>query len=262
MTSATPDARLADLAADLCGAAPEPFGQYILAADDPRAELARAVERDVFLEVFGNTSELLEREYAPYEAATVFGVVVDHRHRRPIAANRFIVDSPVGHKSLVDIGAPPWSEDPDQVLARSGLRVDRARTLDVATAAICADYRGARSRGLAGLALAQITTRLSALLGFEWLVMIIDVGALAGYQRLLRDVMAVYDGVEPCSYLDSPLSVPCYSDVRDWQARVQVADRELYDLMVGGHGLEAAIAPFDVDAARAAFARAGYRQVS
>ena len=33
---------------------------YVLEADDPAAQLARIVERDVFYETFGNTPELLE----------------------------------------------------------------------------------------------------------------------------------------------------------------------------------------------------------
>jgi len=61
----------------------EPFGVYLLAPEDPRAELGRHVERAVFLETFGNIGQLLASEYATYEAASVFFVVIDHRRRLP-----------------------------------------------------------------------------------------------------------------------------------------------------------------------------------
>ena len=36
-----------------------PFGFYIIRSNDPAAELGRAVEREVFLEFFGNTPDML-----------------------------------------------------------------------------------------------------------------------------------------------------------------------------------------------------------
>jgi hypothetical protein len=45
---------------------------HLLRGWDAAAELARQVEREVFGEVFGNTSELLAHEYGRFEDASVF----------------------------------------------------------------------------------------------------------------------------------------------------------------------------------------------
>ena len=55
-----------------------PFGFYIIRSNDPAAELGRAVEREVFLEFFGNTPDMLHDEYDPYEGNSLFLVLVDH----------------------------------------------------------------------------------------------------------------------------------------------------------------------------------------
>ena len=78
--------RLRDLAEDLIGReerTPAPFGLYIVPSADPAAELARDVERVVFKEFFDNSPELLDEEYAPYDAGSVFFVVLDHALRTP-----------------------------------------------------------------------------------------------------------------------------------------------------------------------------------
>src|SRR5579875_1985596 len=82
----------------------EPFGVYVLRSEDPAAELGRSLERAVFLEAFGNTPELLEVEYSPYESASLFLVVVDHRRRLPAGVMRVICPGgPAGLKSLNDL---------------------------------------------------------------------------------------------------------------------------------------------------------------
>ena len=42
-----------------------PLGVYMFRSTDPGAELARHVERVVFMETFGNTPDLLAQEYGP-----------------------------------------------------------------------------------------------------------------------------------------------------------------------------------------------------
>ena len=81
------------------------FGVYVLRSDEPAAELARHVEREVFLEFFGNTPELLAAEYGPYESASVFICVIDHVLRQPAGVMRIIVPSACGAKSLHDLEA-------------------------------------------------------------------------------------------------------------------------------------------------------------
>ena len=93
----------------------QPFGTYVFAADEPGAALARAVEREVFLETFGDTPEVLDAEYAQYDDASVFFVVVDHRRRVPAGMMRVITPSPAGFKSLDDL-LPAWGVPPHDAL--------------------------------------------------------------------------------------------------------------------------------------------------
>jgi hypothetical protein len=252
------DADLHDLAAELSAGRAEPFGAYVFAADDPRSALARRVEEEVFDEVFGNPPELLAAEYGAYEDATVFFCVVDHVAARPAGMKRVIVDSPAGLKTLADIEQGPWSTPVDEVLARTGIDLDPARTVDVATLGVGRDYRG-RSSGLVNLALNQITVRLSLALEARWWITILDVVVLDLYQQGFAEPWSYFTGIEPLRYLDSPLSVPVYGDVEAWCQRVALRDPGLHDLFVHGVGLEASVAPVDLDAAVAAVHATGWR---
>ena len=99
--TATPDPVLEELVA-LHGRAGTPFGVYLLWSDEPAAELARAIEREVFLEVFGNTRELLEAEYGRYEPASLFMLVIDHEKLAPAGVMRVVTGSLL-NKTLDDI---------------------------------------------------------------------------------------------------------------------------------------------------------------
>lgn len=105
----------------------EPFGAYIFHSDEPGAELARAVERAVFLEAFDNTPDLLAREYGPYESGSVFICVLDHLRGVPAGMMRVLMSSPAGFKSLNDIETV-WGESAEDVLQRTGLALDAGRT--------------------------------------------------------------------------------------------------------------------------------------
>ncbi|HLM95539.1 MAG TPA: hypothetical protein VK283_04440, partial [Acidimicrobiales bacterium] len=76
-----------------------PLGVYLFRSSDPASELARHVERVVFLETFGNTPELLIKEYAPYEEASIFLCVVDHLRQVPAGTMRVLLPSPLGFKT-------------------------------------------------------------------------------------------------------------------------------------------------------------------
>src|SRR5690349_17152295 len=95
-----------DLAAALAARearASTPYGLYLLPADDPAAELARAVERSVFFEFFGNTPDLLADEYGPFEPASRFLLVLDHEMMRPAGTCRLIEPTAAGNKTVTDL---------------------------------------------------------------------------------------------------------------------------------------------------------------
>src|SRR5580700_6711894 len=102
---------------------PAPLGVYLFHADDPAAELARHVERVVFMEAFGNTPELLAKEYAPYEGSSVFLCVMDHLRGLPAGTMRIVLPSEAGFKTIDD-AAPVWGEPLDTMAARTGLDID------------------------------------------------------------------------------------------------------------------------------------------
>ena len=102
----------------------QPFGTYVFSSTDPGAELGREIERQVFLEYFGNSRELLEEEYEPYEPGSMFYCVIDHRRMSPAGVMRMIVPSAVGQKTLADV-EQVWDRTTDQLFASVGAAVIR-----------------------------------------------------------------------------------------------------------------------------------------
>ena len=138
----------------------EPFGMYAFTADAPESELARHVEREVFYEFFNNTPELLEAEYGPYEASTLFLCMIDHRRRLPAGVIRLVLPSPAGLKSLGDV-EPVWGHRIDDVLEVMSLGLDAENAWDVATLAVDSEYRGRATDGLVSLGLYQGVAQLA-----------------------------------------------------------------------------------------------------
>lgn len=229
----------------------EPFGTYVLAADDPAAELGRAVERDVFGEFFGNTPELLAHEYDPYEQASIFMVVVDHRRLVPAGVMRFIAPSPAGQKSLDDIERV-WGVHHTELWARTGAPLVADHVWDIATLAVAQEYRGRGSEGLISLALYQAAFQTSMPCDARWFVAVLDAVVLDLIDTRLGRPFSHYDGVEPRSYLDSPASLPVYVDIHDYGRRLRTTDPTMHALLFDGAGIEAAVRPPDWEAAAAA----------
>ena len=243
-------ADLRDLAGDLVareGRGATPFGLYIVPAHSPAAELGRAVERSVFMEYFGNSPELLQEEYEPYDEGSVFILVVDHLLRQPAGAMRLLVPG-TPSKSLHDI-ARVWDEDPSVVIARSCPNFDPGRCWDIATLAAMPGYRGGSTAGLISLAMYQAVGVLSYEHGIDWLIAILDVVVLDLIQTLLQRAFTPFDRLEPRNYLDSPSSLPVFLDLVEQRRRIALVDPDLYERFTFGGGLEAAVSmPTDGEA--------------
>ncbi len=218
----------------------QPFGMYAVRADDPAAELGRAVEREVFMEFFGNSPELLAAEYDPYEIGTMFLLIVDHRRLVAAGAERFIMPSAAGLKTLHDIERV-WQQSLPDVLERSGVDLDVDRTWDVATIGVRAEYRGDASNGLLSASFLQGVIQLGHAFGVKHFVTTLDLVVYRLVQDLCGRPLASFAGIEPMRYLDSPASVPLYIDMADYADRLR-ADPAQYDMWIDGRGLEAAIA--------------------
>jgi hypothetical protein len=225
-----------------------PFGLYVCTADDPAAELARSVERDVFDEFFGNTPDMLAEEYGPYEGASLFFCVVDHLRLTPAGMIRMLLPSAAGSKSLNDLERV-WGEPAAEVLARTGLEVDESSLWDIATLAVARDYRGAATSGLVSLALYQGVNVLAAKVDLAHAVAIFDLVVLDLVQSNFHRPFSTFAGIEPRRYLDSPSSLPVWCDVREYGARLAMLDADMYELLIAGVGMEAVISapPWGLD---------------
>jgi hypothetical protein len=224
----------------------EPFGVYAFAADAPESELARHVEREVFYEFFNNTPELLEAEYGPYEASTLFVCMMDHRRRLPAGVIRLVLPSPAGLKSLGDV-EPVWGHRIDDVLERTNLRLEADSAWDIATLAVDAEYRGRATDGLVSLGLYQAVAQLALQCRVKWVVTVLDLVVLDLIQKATSQVFQPFAGVEPLPYLDSPASLPVYCDLDAYFARLETADPSMYEILFDGRGLEAAVRPLELE---------------
>jgi len=222
-----------------------PLGVYLFRSSDPASELARHVERVVFLETFGNTPELLIKEYAPYEEVSIFLCVVDHRRHLPAGTMRVLLPSGLGFKTLDDT-VPVWGEDIPTMAARTGIDIDLTRTWDIATLAVAPEYRGKATMGLVSMGLYQALALATPRCGIEWLLAILDLPVFRMIRWKLRMPMAGFKGVTAQPYLGSPASMPVWCNVSDTERRIAASDPAIHDLYFKGVGMEPAMRPLDL----------------
>jgi hypothetical protein len=224
------------------GAPEEPFGTYLIGGDERTADVARSVERDVFLEYFGNTEELMAAEYGPYERTSLFLCVVDHRRLVPAGVMRLILPSPAGQKTMTDIERC-WGREPNEALTRCGVATEPSRIWDIATLAVASEYRGGGSEGLVSLALYQGAVQCALACDVEVYVAILDTVVLRLIHERMGAPFGTFDGLEPKRYLDSPASLPAYVDLPRFGERVRESEPAIHELLFGGRGIEAAVGP-------------------
>ena len=161
----------------------------------------------VFLEAFGNTVDDLAREYGPYEASSLFIVVVDHLRQLPAGVIRVVQPSPVGLKSLNDLESV-WGETAEVLMRRTGLDFGPEKIWDVATLAVPPEYRAKATGGLVTMGLYQTLTLAARASGIDLLVAILDMPVFRMLRWKLHMIFAGYRGVGPKPYLGSPASMP------------------------------------------------------
>jgi len=224
----------------------EPFGAYLFHHDEAGADLCRYLEQKVFFEACGDPKEVMAEAYAPYDPSSLFFCVVDHLRMVPAGMMRVVVPSALGFKSLSDI-EPIWGESAETLMTRTGIAIDLTTTWDIATLAADADYRGKAARGLVLMGLYQ-SLALSALpSGVQWFVTIIDMPVFRLIRWQLCLIFAGYKGVGPRPYMGSPTSIPAWCDVVAAEKRLASTNRDLYEILVQGIGLEPALRRVDLD---------------
>lgn len=199
---------------EAAGAPGEPFGVYFFGAQEPESELARHVERVVFREFFDNSPELLDGEYGPFEADTIFVCVIDQRRRLPAGMGRVILPSAPRFKTPHDV-ATVWGEDFDALVERSGRDWDLGRVWDFATIAVAPEYRGKATDGLILYSILQTSSQGLLMTGGRFMLCLLDVKVREHFNALFYGAFEAFPGVEPRSYLDSPATVPSFVDF-DW----------------------------------------------
>jgi hypothetical protein len=205
-------------------------------SEDIRAK-AFACEADIFGSTYGVPYDDHVEEFAPYESASAFLVVLD-RQDDVAGVMRLITPGPAGLKTLNEAGGKPWNIDGPRAAAAVG--VDPANAWDVATLGVpkgVGRHRFAVTAALYhGLAVSSRRNRVPSM------VMTVDerVRAILQMGGLF---MTALPGATPRPFCGSPSSTPVYAhfdQMLDNQRRVNPA---AYRLMTQGIGLDNVAVP-------------------
>jgi hypothetical protein len=198
---------------------------------------ARACEAEVFFHTYGNTPAEFEREYGPYEAASVF-MTLATADGDVVAACRLITPSDAGLKTLNDASRPPWLVD--GLRSARAARIDPARTWDVATIGVRTDAGSSRLFAAValyhGIALAAHVNRV------QTIVMIMDERA----RRLLTGIGVMTQplpGTHAAPYLGSPASTPLYGNLVQMAEMQRRVNPDAHRLIGQGVGLDGVTVP-------------------
>ncbi len=213
------------------------MGDLLRLVFDPAGEMldrAKECEADIFLQWYGNTRAQLEEEYGPYEQSSVFVALADDDDE-VVGTVRFLVHDGAGHKTVDDIGRPPWGVD--AIRSASAAGIDLSNTWDCATMGVRPGATGSRTRlGLAiyhGLLLALRANEIRTVTA------ILD----QRVRRLLQSVglmMHAFPGTVSQPYLGSGASTPVWAHVGpavDHQRRVFPDAYRLVTLGIGLDGI-------------------------
>jgi GNAT superfamily N-acetyltransferase len=118
-----------------------PFSVHPAGPGDDAAALSLQVAADVFLRAFGNTPDLLRREYADLVPSMRHVVVLD-RTARTAVGSVILQAAPAGElKTIVDVAQPPWSVPADAALAALGLDPADTTAADLLLLSVQPGYR-------------------------------------------------------------------------------------------------------------------------
>jgi len=206
-------------------------GRFVTAVVGPDSDLAavgRALERQVFEESFGNDTAVMAAEYGPYEASSLFFVVIDRRLGVPAGVARMIESRGPGAKTVDD--APQYiGADVDTILAAHGMTGEKV--WDCATLAVRREYRGGRSSLLVSTMIYRTFLVLGRRHGVRHAVSMLDKGAYRNL-KLIGVPMRTLADSGPFEYLGSAENRAVYLDfpaiegaVREQAARMRRSAR-------------------------------------
>ena len=216
----------------------------LLVAHTPaERDAARRVEAQVFLQAFGNTLEVMDEEYGPYEGRSRFVAVVDDADGSALGTARLIIPEDGSLKTLVDMAGDPWHLSPDDVLTARGLA--GREVWDVATLAVDPRFRAGSAGAEVSLALCHGIWRYSRNCGVDGLVTILDDGVLQLVQAMGLPWFPMA-GATSHPYLGSPASTPCDFVVATAGDHVREVQPALAPALVEGRFRSIALDPADL----------------
>jgi hypothetical protein len=206
-------------------------GRFVTAVVGPDSDLAsvgRDLERQIFSESFGNNAAVMAAEYGPYEASSLFFVVIDRKRGVPAGVARMIQSRGAGTKTVDDapkhIGA-----DVETILAAHGMTGEKV--WDCATLAVLPEYRGGRSGLLVSTMIYRTFLVLGRRHGVRHAVSMLDKGAYRNLTLIGVPMRTLADS-GPFAYLGSAenravhMDFPAIEDaVREQAARMRRAAR-------------------------------------
>jgi hypothetical protein len=206
--------------------------RLVVAHTPAERDAAREVEARVFLQAFGNTPEVMEQEYGPYESRSRFVTVIDDGGGAALGVARLILpDAAAPVKTLVDVAGEPWHLDVADSLRTVGL--SGRPVWDVGSLAVDRRYRSGASGAEVIVALCHGVHRYSLNCGVEGLVTVLD-------DRILRVVRAMgmpwtaMAGATSQYYLGSPASTPCVMIMSSVAGSIRTRRPDLAPAVVDG----------------------------
>src|SRR3954469_882703 len=192
----------ARLARSLSSGSSGRLSAHLAGPDDDAALLSLQVTGSVFLEAFGNTPELLHREYAGLLPSMTHVVVLDKVAQAPVGALILQEGPAASLKTVVDLAAPPWSLPAASSLAALALAPHDRNAADLLVMAVDSAFR---NRGIAQL-LMYAGWVASVARGIDRWTAILDDGLLRGLDQLTAGAVVPIAWSAP--YLGSPGSTP------------------------------------------------------
>lgn len=217
--------------------------RLLVAHSAEERDAARRVESDVFLQAFGNTPAVMEREYGPYEARSRFVAVLDEHSGRALGTIRLITAGPTPVKTLADVAGEPWHLPVADSLGAVDLTP--GTVWDVASLAVDPRYRTGAAGAEITLALCHGVWRYASDLGVAGLVTVLDDRVLR-VLRVLGLPWRPMAGAASRPYLGSPASTPCVFDLRKAEVEVPAARPDLVPALDSGVFGSIAVDPADL----------------
>jgi N-acyl-L-homoserine lactone synthetase len=179
----------------------------------PDAQVPPAV-RDCELSVlnhwYGDTPELLDEAYGPYEENQTVFLWLSTEDDQVVGFARLLRPGPVPLKTIVDVAGPLWNVDGVESTAQVG--IDLSRTWDIATIGVRTEVLAPQQRKVAAQTLYHAVARSAMANGAEWVIGILDQhvwGLVAGSG--LR--MFQLPGTGPAEYMGSSACMPVYAHI-------------------------------------------------